>query len=57
MAMAKKTDLSDEEKARIMRNRYQREWSKKNRDRIKASQVRHYARKYDQMVEAGELDE
>ena len=49
--MQENIELTVEEKARLMRNRYQREWAKKNKDKVKASMIRHYAKKYDQLVE------
>lgn len=50
-------ELTVEEKARLMKNRYQREWARKNKDKVKASQVKHYAKKYDELVEAWERGE
>lgn len=55
--MTETTELTTQEKARIMKNAYQREWARKNRDKIRASQERTFAKKYDQMLEQmiGEL--
>lgn len=44
-------ELTTKEKARLMRNAYQREWARKNPDKIRASKERHYAKKYDEMIE------
>lgn len=49
--MTETTELTTQEKARIMRNAYRREWARKNRDKIRASQERTFAKKYDQMLE------
>lgn len=52
--------ITQEEKARLMKNRYQREWARKNPDKVKASRIRHYAKKYDQFIEKferGDSDE
>ena len=49
--MQENQELTTKEKARLMRNAYQREWAKKNPDKVKASMERHYAKKYDQMIE------
>ena len=49
--MQEQKELTTKEKARLMRNAYQREWAKKNPDKIRASQERYYARKYDEMIE------
>lgn len=49
--MQETTEITTKEKARLMRNAYAREWAKKNRDKVKASQERYYARKYDEMIE------
>ena len=43
-------ELTTKEKARIMKNAYQREWARKNPDKVKASKERHYAKKYDEMM-------
>lgn len=44
------TILTDEEKARLMKNRYQREWASKNKDKVRASQIKHFAKKYDEFI-------
>ena len=49
--MTETKELTTKEKARLMKNAYQREWAKKNPDKVKASQERHFAKKYDQMIE------
>lgn len=52
--------ITQEEKARLMKNKYQREWAKKNPDKVKASMQRYYAKKYDEFMaefERGDLDE
>lgn len=49
--MTETTELTTKEKARLMKNAYQREWAKKNPDKVKASQERHFAKKYDQMID------
>ncbi len=56
--MAEK-ELTAEEKARIMHNHYQREWAKKNKDKLRASRIKCLAKKYDQMMaeKAGDGDE
>lgn len=43
-------ELTTEEKARIMRNQYAREWRRKNPDKVKATMEKHYAKMYDQLV-------
>lgn len=48
--MTETKELTTKEKARLMKNAYQREWAKKNPDKIKASRERHYAKKYDEMI-------
>ena len=48
--MQENKELTTKEKARIMKNAYQREWAKKNPDKVKASIERHYAKKYDEMI-------
>ena len=48
--MTNNNELTTKEKARIMKNAYQREWAKKNRDKVRASVERHYAKKYDEMM-------
>lgn len=49
--MTETKELTTKEKARLMKNAYQREWARKNPDKIKASRERHFAKKYDQMIE------
>lgn len=52
-------ELTTKEKARLMKNAYQREWARKNQDRIKGYLEKHYAKKYDEMIatfEAESLD-
>ncbi len=49
--MQENKELTTEEKARLMRNQYQREWARKNKDRVKEYQDRYYAKKYDEMIE------
>ena len=49
--MTETKELTTKEKARLMKNAYQREWAKKNPDKVTASMERHYAKKYDQMIE------
>lgn len=49
--MQETTELTTKEKARIMRNKRQREWAKKNPDKIRAYQERYYAKKYDEMID------
>lgn len=48
--MQEKTELTTKEKARLMKNAYQREWAHKNPDKVKASMEKHYAKKYDAMI-------
>lgn len=43
-------ELTTKEKARLMHNAYQREWARKNPDKVKASREKYYARKYDEMI-------
>ena len=49
--MQETTELTTKEKARIMRNKRQREWAKKNPDKIREYQERYYAKKYDEMID------
>lgn len=49
--MQENKELTTKEKARLMKNAYQREWARKNPDKVKASQERHFAKKYDQMID------
>lgn len=49
--MQENKELTTKEKARLMKNAYQREWARKNPDKVKASMERHYAKKYDEMIE------
>lgn len=48
--MQEKKELTAKEKARIMRNAYQREWKKKNADKVKSYQEKYYAKKYDEAM-------
>lgn len=48
--MQENKELTTKEKARIMRNAYQKEWAKKNPDRIRAYREKHFAKKYDEMI-------
>lgn len=48
--MQETKELTTKEKARLMRNAYKREWARKNPDKVKASQERHFAKKYDEMI-------
>lgn len=52
--MTNKKNLSDAEKARLARNAYMRKWSKQNKEKIKEYQKRHYAKKYEEMLENGQ---
>ena len=45
------TELTAKEKARLMKNAYQRQWAKNNPDKIKAYQEKHYAKRYDEMIQ------
>lgn len=49
--MQENTELTTKEKARLMKNAYQREWARKNPDKVRASMERHFAKKYDAMIE------
>ena len=49
--MQENKELTTKEKARLMKNAYQREWARKNPDKVKASMERHYVKKYDEMIE------
>lgn len=49
--MQENKELTTKEKARLMKNAYQREWAHKNPDKVKASQERHFAKKYDEMID------
>lgn len=49
--MQETKELTTKEKARLMKNAYQREWRRKNIDKVRASMERHYARKYDEMMQ------
>ena len=49
--MQEHKDLTPKEKARLAKNAYQREWAKKNPDKIKAYAERHYAKKYDEAIQ------
>ena len=49
--MQETTELTTKEKARLMHNAYAREWRRKNPDKVRASQERYYAKKYDEMIE------
>lgn len=48
--------LSQEEKARIARRRYMREWRRKNRNRKKQYEIKFWARRYDELY-AGEEEQ
>lgn len=45
------TELTTKEKARIMKNAYQRDWAKRNPDKIRAYKEKHYAKQYDKMID------
>jgi len=47
-------DLSKKEKARIARNAYMRKWSRENKEKVKGYQLKHYAKKFDEMQEKKE---
>ena len=49
--MQTEKELTTAEKARLMRNKRQRDWARKNPDKIKAYQEKYYAKKYDEMIE------
>lgn len=49
--MQETKELTTKEKARLMKNAYAREWRKKNPDKVKATMERHYAKKYDEMID------
>ena len=49
--MQENKELTTKEKARLMKNAYQREWARKNPDKVKASMEWHYAKKYDEMID------
>lgn len=60
--MQDKLILSDEEKARLMRNHYNREWRRKNKEKFHNSQIKSLAKAYDRMMaeqaeSAGAVDE
>lgn len=55
--MQTETELTTKEKARLMRNAYQRQWAHKNKDRIKGYMEKHYAKKYDEMMVSQILEE
>lgn len=55
--MQTETELTTKEKARLMKNAYQRQWARKNPDKVKASRERYFAKKYDQMRVAQILEE
>ena len=44
-------ELTAEEKARIMHNKYQREWARKNKEKVRKSQIKSLAKKYDEMID------
>ncbi len=44
-------ELTPEEKARIMHNKYQREWARKNKEKVRQSQIKSLAKKYDEMID------
>lgn len=55
--MQVKKELTTEEKARLMHNYNSREWARKNKEKVKASRIKSLAKKYDEMVARGEINE
>ena len=43
--MQENKELTTKEKARLMKNAYQREWARKNPDKVKAQQERYWQKK------------
>lgn len=52
--MQTEKELSIEEKARLMHNQYNREWYRKNKQKVKRSRIESLARAYDAAIERGE---
>ena len=50
-----KKQLTDEEKAKIAKRAYQRDWQRRNKDKVKEYAKRHFIKKYSEMEERGEL--
>lgn len=48
--MQVKKELTEAEKARLMHNMYQREWARKNKEKVKASIQKSLAKKYDELM-------
>lgn len=55
--MQETKELTTEEKARLMHNYNSREWARKNKEKVKASRIKSLAKKYDEMVARGEINE
>ena len=55
--MQVKKELTTEEKARLMHNYNSREWARKNKEKVKASRIKSLAKKYDEMIARGEINE
>lgn len=49
--MQANTELTTEEKARLMHNYNQRLWYQKNKEKAKQSRIKSLAKKYDQMID------
>ena len=43
-------ELSTEEKAKIMKKEYMKKWRRENPEKIKQYQEKHFAKKYDEMM-------
>lgn len=50
------TDLELKEAARQERNRYAREWRKKNKERVKANNARYWERRAEKIIKEREED-
>ena len=44
--------LTDQEKIRAAKNAYQREWARKNPEKVKEYQDKHYLKRYEQQEQA-----
>jgi hypothetical protein len=55
--MQETKELTTEEKARLMRNKYARDWRRKNPEKVKEALQRHYAKKYDLLMKEAEENE
>ena len=52
--MTETKELTTKEKARLMKNAYQREWARKNPDKVKAYQANYWQKKAEQSAQTPE---